>query len=190
MSVPSLVAALATPGSSNVRGQAALIKCGASRHARVDRGTAGRKRHRLGWATIVRQRRQHRVGAGLVAGAGEARCFGGDAEKVMAIAGDGAVNIGSGSRSAGGVAETVGSGVTGNDCVFQSHAAGAHADAAAGTFGHEARRLVSSALVDTGVAGLSVVKADRSVLDIDGGRIVVRNRAAMREAAGAVRCRS
>ena len=31
---------------------AALIEGGASRHTRVDRGTAGRKRHRLGWAAI------------------------------------------------------------------------------------------------------------------------------------------
>src|SRR2546426_4624725 len=158
---------------------AALIKRGASRHARVDRGTAGCKRHRLGWAAIVRQRRQHRVGAGLVAGPGEARCIGSDAEKVMAIAGDGAVHIGSGSWGARGVTETVGSCVTSDDCVFQSHAGGANADAAASTFGRGARGLGNSRRVDTGVAGLGVVKAERTVLHIDGGPIV-GNRAAIR----------
>ncbi len=78
----------------------------------------------------------------------------------MAAADDGAIDIGSGSGSAGGVTETVGRGISSDDCVLQSHDAGAHTDAAAGTFGHEARRLVSSALVDAGVAGLRVVKAD------------------------------
>src|SRR5438105_12572631 len=103
----------------------------------------------------------------------------------MAATGDGAVNIGPRSRGAGGVAGAVGSGITGNDCVFQSHAGGAHADAAASTFGHEAWRLVRSALVDTAVAALRVVKAQRSVLDIDSG-CIVGNGAAIRETAGAM----
>ena len=94
--------------------------------------------------------------------------------------------LGPGSRSVGGVARAVGSGITGNDCVFQSNAGGADADAAASTFGHKARRLVSCALVDAAVAGLSVIKTQSPMLHIDRGRIVVRNSGAIREAAGAV----
>src|SRR6185369_12963861 len=105
---------------------------------------------------------------------------------VMAIAGDCSVYVGSRSWSAGGVARTVRGGVTGNDRIFQSHAARAHADAAASTFRHEARRLVGSTLVDAGVAGLSVIKADRSVLYVDSGAIVISYRTTISETAGAV----
>src|SRR5262249_23826054 len=121
---------------------AALVKCGASSNPRVDRGTAWQKLHRPGWAAIVRKRGKHRVEAGQVAGPGESRRIRGVAEKIVAIAGDGAVHIRSGSRSSCCIAGAVGRGVTGYDCVVQSHTARAHADAAAGPFGHEARRLV------------------------------------------------
>ena len=134
-----------------------LIKCSASRYSCVDGGAAGRKRHRLGWAAIVRQRRQHRVGAGLVTGPGEARCFSGNTEEVVTVAGDGAVHIGSGSWGTGGVAGTIGGSIARNNCVLQSHTAGAYANAAASTFGHKARWEVSSALVDAAVARLSIV---------------------------------
>src|SRR6266566_1653770 len=165
--------------------QTALIKYGARRDACIDRGAAGQESHCLGRAAIVRQRRQHRVGAGLVAGACEPRCFGGVAKKVMAITGDGAVNIGPGSRGAAAVAAAVSSGITGDDCVFQSHARRADADAAARTFGYKTRWLGSSALIDTGVASLSVVNTERCVLYIHGRR-AIGNSAAIREAAGAV----
>src|SRR5262249_42485370 len=92
--------------------------------------------HRMGRTAIVGQRRQHRVRAGLVPGADEARGLGGETEKVMAVAGHGAVDVGSGSRGAAGVAGAVGRGVAGDDRVFQGDAAGAHADAAAGPLGH------------------------------------------------------
>ena len=42
---------------------AALIEHGAVRHAGVDRGTTGHKRHRLCWTAIVRKRRKHRAHA-------------------------------------------------------------------------------------------------------------------------------
>jgi hypothetical protein len=104
----------------------------------------------------------------------------------MATAGDGAVHVWSGSRSASGVAETIGRRVAGNDCVFQSYRAGTDADAAAGTFGHETGREASSALVDTAVAGLSVVKADGCVLYVESGRIVISDCATVGKASGAV----
>src|SRR4029079_18912922 len=120
---------------------AALMAGGARRHARIDRGTAGQKRHRLGWASVVRERCQHRIGARLIAGPREAGCFGVDAETVMPAAGDSTVNMGSRSRGASGVPRAVGSAIAGNDCVFQSHACWTDADAAASTFRDESRRL-------------------------------------------------
>src|SRR5207302_906523 len=101
------------------------------------------------------------------------------------IAGYSSVNVRPGSRSSGNVAGAVGSGITSNDCVFQCHAGWPDADAAARTFGRRARRLVSSALIDTAVASLSAVKADRCVLDIDRGRII-SDSAPVREATCAV----
>ena len=62
----------------------------------------------------------------------------------MSITDDGAVNIRSRRGRAGGVAETVGRGITGDDCVFQSHARRTDTNAAARAFGGEARRFVNS----------------------------------------------
>ena len=58
---------------------AALIKGGASRHARIDRGAAWQQRHRLSWSTVVCERREHRYSPGLVADAAEPRCLSGGA---------------------------------------------------------------------------------------------------------------
>lgn len=173
-------------GVVNGAREAALIKCGAGRYPSIDRGTASRKRHRLGWTTIVRQRRQHWVGADLVASGTKAARISGDADEVMAIAGNGAVNVRSGSRSSGNIAGAVSSRITRNDCVFQGHIRWANADAAARTFRRWPQRLVSSALIDAAVAGLNAIQADRAVFDIQRGRIVVGDSAAVGEAACAV----
>src|SRR6185436_339163 len=127
-----------------------------------------------------------RVHAGQVSGSRKARRLGRVADEVVAVAVDGAVHVGAGDGCARGVARAVGGGVTGDDSVLQSHRAGADADASACAFGREARRLVRSALVDAGVTRLRVVKTYRPVLDVDGGRVVVRDGAAVREAARAV----
>src|SRR6185503_13284673 len=104
----------------------------------------------------------------------------------MAVAGDSAVHIRSGSRGAGGVAKPVGCSIAGNDRVFQSHAGWADANAAARTFCHELRWFVRATLIDAGVTSLRVVTTDRSVFDINRGRIVIRDSPAKREAALAV----
>src|SRR6185369_1515454 len=116
----------------------------------------------------------------------EACCIGGGPEKVMPITCDGAVNVGPGSRSAGSVAGAVRSRIPSNDGVFQSYGAWADADPSACTFGHETWGADSSTLVNSAVAGLSIVEAYRCVLDIHRGRIVVGNRAAVCKAASAV----
>src|SRR5436190_13467271 len=98
----------------------------------------------------------------------------------MVVAGDGAVNVGSGSWRGGVIAQPISGRITRDNCVFQSYRSWSHSNAAASTFGYRLRRLVRSTLIDTGVAGLSVVKADRAVLNIQSGRIVVRNSTAER----------
>lgn len=165
---------------------AALIKGSASSYPSINRLTARQKFHRLSWPPVVRQRGQHRVRAGQIAGAGEAAGISDNTEEIVAVAGDRSIHIRSGSRGAGCVAEAVRRGIAGNDRVFQSHASGAHANAAARTFRHELGWFVRATLIDAGVAGLRVVTADRSVFDIYRGRIVVSDSPAVREAALAV----
>src|SRR2546423_10638371 len=94
---------------------AALISCGAGCHGRVDRGAARQERHRLSWTTVISQRNQHRIGSRLITGACEAGRIGGDAQKIMAAASDGAVNTVAGGRSTCGVARAVSSGLRGYD---------------------------------------------------------------------------
>jgi hypothetical protein len=98
----------------------------------------------------------------------------------MSITGHSAINVWSGRRSPGRVADAVDSSVTGDNGVLQRDAAGTHTNPAAGTFGRQARWGGSRALIDTAVPRLSIISADGSVFDIEGRRIVVGNSATIR----------
>jgi hypothetical protein len=97
----------------------------------------------------------------------------------MPIARHTAVNIRTRSWRARRVAETVRRCIPSNDGVFQSYGARADTDTTTSTFGCEPRRLVCAALVNSSVAGLSVVKTDGCVFNIERGSIAVGHRAAI-----------
>ena len=81
----------------------------------------------------------------------------GNTDKVMAIAGDGAIDIWSGSEHTGISSSAIRSRVTRNDRVFQRHARWSNANAAACSFRSVSRWLIRAALVDSGVTGLRAV---------------------------------
>ena len=68
------------------------------------------------------------------------------------------------------------SSVTGNDCFFPKLRCRDQRGCRRHTFGNQTWRPVGSSLVDAGVAGLSVIKADRGVLNIHRGSIGVISR--------------
>src|SRR5262245_25957520 len=104
----------------------------------------------------------------------------------MAITSDSAVHVGTSDWCAGCITGAVSSCVTSNDCVFQSHTAWTNANATPRTFGNKTWRLVSPTLINTGVAGLSIVKTQRAVLHIDGGGVAVSYRPTNCKAASTV----
>src|SRR5436190_1868573 len=130
-----------------------LIRSRTGSHTRIDRRTAGVESHRKCRSTVVCERRQQRVDAGLIAGAGKAESFRHIANQVVATTRNRSVNIGTGNRSAGSVTESVCRGVSGNDRIRDSHRTWTHANATTGSFTNEPRWLVRSALIDAGVAG-------------------------------------